>query len=105
MSIDGGTFYSAAADEVEEFRRRAGDYDHVIFCLSDPATREILAEAEDLAARVTVISILTPVYLQELPWVRAAVAIYGWSADSYHAGFAALRGEIRAEGTLPISIP
>ncbi len=105
MSIDEGTFYSPASEEVAEFRLRAGEYDHIVFCLSDPATREILAEVENLAARVTVISILTPVYLQELPWVRAAVAIYGWSADSYHAGFAALRGEIRAEGTLPISIP
>ncbi|MFP4483435.1 MAG: glycoside hydrolase family 3 protein [Spirochaetaceae bacterium] len=105
MAIEGGTFYRPVPEEVAEFRRRAGEYDHIIFCLSDPATREILAEAEDLAARVTVLSILTPVYLQELPWVQAAVAVYGWSADSYHAGFAAMRGEIRAEGRLPISIP
>jgi beta-N-acetylhexosaminidase len=105
LEITGGTFYRADAEDIAAFQARIGDYDHVVFCLSDPATREILRTAEAFGERISVMSILTPVYLQELPWVSAAVAIYGWGVDSFHAGFATLRGEIRAEGTLPVSIP
>jgi beta-N-acetylhexosaminidase len=105
LEIDGGTFYEATSSALTAFERRAPRYDHIFFCLSDPATREILNRGRGLADRITVISILTPVYLQDLPWVQRAVAIYGWGVDSYRAGFATLRGEIAPEGTLPISLP
>ena len=105
LEIEGGTFYEAASSAVSDFEERASRYDHIFFCLSDPATREILDRGRELADRITVISILTPVYLRDLPWVERAVAIYGWGVDSYRAGFAALRGEITPEGTLPISLP
>jgi beta-N-acetylhexosaminidase len=105
LEIEGGTFYEAASSAVSDFEERASRYDHVLFCLSDPATREILDRGRELADRITVISILTPVYLRDLPWVERAVAIYGWGVDSYRAGFAALRGEITPEGKLPISLP
>lgn len=100
-----GTFYRADREERERFRELLPRYDQVIFSLADPATRQILEEAEDQREKISVISVLTPVYLQELPWLARAVAIYGWSESSFRAGFAALRGEIAPEGTLPISLP
>jgi beta-N-acetylhexosaminidase len=105
LEIAGGSFYEATSSAVRAFEEQASRYDHVFFCLSDPATREILDRGRELADRITVISILTPIYLRDLPWVERAVAIYGWGVDSYRAGFAALRGEITPEGKLPISLP
>jgi beta-N-acetylhexosaminidase len=74
----------------------------VIFLLSDPATMQILATAEGSADSVTVYSILTPIYLAELPWVRRAIAVYGWGTESFESGFAALTGGIPAPGRVPI---
>ncbi len=105
LELSDGTFYRASAADIAAFQRRAPNYDHIIFCLSDPATREILRSGEALGDRVYVMSILTPVYLQQLPWVSAAIAIYGWGVESFQAGFATLRGEIPAGGTLPVSLP
>jgi beta-N-acetylhexosaminidase len=53
---------------------------------------------------VIVISALTPIYLSDLPWVETALAVYGWGADSYRAGFSALLGSFEPEGSLPVSL-
>lgn len=102
--ITGGTFYDAAPGAVGRFARVAGAYERVIFCLSDPATLAVLRGSEDLAPRLSVVSILTPVYLQETPWVETAVAVYGWGRESLEAAYAVLRGEVSAEGSLPIDM-
>jgi beta-N-acetylhexosaminidase len=102
--IRGGTFYDAAAGASERFARIAAGYDTVIYCLSDPATLAVLRGSEGLAPRVVVVSILTPVYLQETPWVENAVAVYGWGRESLEAAYAVLRGEVTAEGRLPIDM-
>ncbi|MFO8064153.1 MAG: glycoside hydrolase family 3 protein [Spirochaetia bacterium] len=102
--MNGGTFYSPAPDTPEDFRQTAGEYDVVLFCLSDPATLSVLSKSEDMDARIAVISTLTPVYLSETPWIDSAVAVYGWGVESLRAGYAVLSGEIAAEGRLPVDM-
>jgi beta-N-acetylhexosaminidase len=102
--IRGGTFYDAAPEVAERFAEAASGHRVVLFCLSDPATLSVLKRSEDLDAAVAVVSILTPVYLRETPWVDNAIAVYGWGVESLEAGYAVLRGEVAAEGTLPIDM-
>ncbi|MCL1818186.1 MAG: glycoside hydrolase family 3 protein, partial [Spirochaetaceae bacterium] len=97
-------FYWSSADDRSAFRRIAQNYDTIIFCLSNPNSLEVLQEIKGFRGKVIVFSILTPVYLADLPWVRASVAAYSWSADSFKAGFAVLRGDYEAEGVLPIEL-
>ncbi len=78
--------------------------DTVIFCLSDPYTIDLLNDLRGLPAHVIVFSILTPMYLREATWVQSAIAVYGWGIESYDAGFAALAGDYRPTGKLPIDI-
>jgi beta-N-acetylhexosaminidase len=82
----------------------AENYDIIIFCLADTAGLEILNVLEDEAGKTAVLSILNPVYVAEAPWIRTAIAVYGWGRDSFHAGFSALKGDFVPEGSLPIRI-
>ncbi len=94
--------YAADRDRAR-FREIIADYDTVIFCLSDPNSLEVLKEAAESEVRVIVLSILTPIYLLETPWVESAVAVYGWGEESFRAGFSVIVGAMEAEGRLPIS--
>jgi beta-N-acetylhexosaminidase len=89
-------------DVISRIRQRAEDYDFIIFSLSRYQDLYILKELEDLAEKIIVLSSLTPVYLNDLPWVRDAVAVYGSGKDSYQSGFAAIRGDFFPRGRLPV---
>ncbi len=102
--ISPGRFFSADPAEVRRFRALVADYDTVVFCLSDPHTLQIVSALEDLDAQIVVISILTPIYLAEIPWVDTAIAVYGWGEESFRAGFSALLGRISPTGRLPVSL-
>ena len=95
-------FYSSSAYNRRAVREAAARYDTVIFLLSDPGSLEILQAAADHAERIIVYSILTPIYLAEVPWVESAIATYGWGIESFESGFAALTGAIPAPGRLPV---
>ena len=97
-------FYSSTAEDRYAFRYIAQNYDTIIFCLSNPNSLEVLQEIKGFRGKVIVFSILTPVYLADLSWVGASIAAYSWSADSFKAGFAVLRGDYSAEGVLPIEL-
>jgi len=102
--INSGVFeYSSGADR-DRFRNAAIGYDTVLYCLSDPNSLEVLQEIADMDVRVIVMSILTPIYLLETPWVQSAVAVYGWGDESFRAGFSVLTGQMEAEGTVPIRL-
>lgn len=95
--------YASEADR-DRFRDVAAGYDTVLYCLSDPNSLEVLQEIAETNIRVIVMSILTPIYLLETPWVQSAVAVYGWGDESFRAGFSVLAGQMDAEGTLPIRL-
>ncbi|MDR1931566.1 MAG: glycoside hydrolase family 3 protein [Spirochaetales bacterium] len=97
-------FYSSTEADRAAFRRAARGYDTIIFCMSNPNSLEVLQTIKGFKGKVIVFSILTPVYLAELSWVNASIAAYSWSADSFKAGFAVLRGDYTAEGVLPIEL-
>ncbi|MDC7234070.1 MAG: glycoside hydrolase family 3 protein [Spirochaetales bacterium] len=89
---------------IDSLKEQAAGYDYIIFSLSRSQDLRILKELEDLADKIVVISSLTPIYLNEVPWVKDAVAVYGTGIESYQAGFAAVRGDFVPGGKLPINL-
>jgi len=85
-------------DDLLTYTRAA---DTVIFCLSDTEGLRILKRLEPLKKRIIVLSVLNPVYLENIPWIDGAVAVYSDSFESLAAGFSAIIGRIPAEGRLP----
>jgi beta-N-acetylhexosaminidase len=75
--------------------------DTVIFCLSDMAGLRMLRNLEPLKKKVIVLSVLSPVYLESVPWVHGALAVYSYAPESFAAGFSAIIGRIPAGGKLP----
>jgi len=93
-------WYSESFD-INDLFAYAGRADTVIFCLSDTEGVRILRRLESLKKRVIVISVLNPVYLERVPWVDGAVAVYSYAVESLAAGFSVITGRITAEGRLP----
>jgi len=63
-----------------------------------------LQRLQHLGRRVIVFSVLNPVYLDEVPWIDGAVAVYSFAPVSFTAGFSAILGRISGEGTLPFNL-
>ena len=95
-------FYFAREPHLSRIPALARGYDTVIFELANYNSLQILQRLEPLAARLVVVSALTPVYLRQVPWVRTAIAVYGTGAASFEAGFAVLAGDYEARGRLPL---
>ncbi len=100
--------YSFDTDEkwqiIDRLRESSALYDHVIFSLSRYQDLRILKELEDMKDKIIIISSLTPVYLNQLAWVRDAVAVYGTGWESFAAGFGAIRGDFTPTGHLTIPL-
>jgi beta-N-acetylhexosaminidase len=91
--------YSAGAPaELLQYARNA---DTVIFCLSDASGLRLLRSLEPLQKQVIVLSVLSPVYIENVPWINGAVAVYSYAPESFAAGFSAITGRIDARGRLP----
>ncbi len=97
-------FYNVAGQDRTAIRERASRYDVVVFCLTSPATQQLLDLLEDHDGTVIVLSTLTPAYLLAGDWVDAAIAVYGIGRQSFEAGFATLTGRIFPEGRLPFTL-
>jgi beta-N-acetylhexosaminidase len=93
-------WYSSSGNftELLSYARRS---DTIIFCLSDAAGVRVLQQFEPLKKRVIVLSVLSPVYLESVPWVDGAVAVYSYAPESLAAGFSVITGRIAAKGKLP----
>lgn len=87
----------------ENLRREAAQYDHIIFNLYSPGSLDVLKALEPFADKVTVFSVLSPVFLMETPWVPRAIAAWGLGPFSFEAGFAALRGDFTPTAEIPLS--
>ncbi|MDR0662589.1 MAG: glycoside hydrolase family 3 protein [Spirochaetaceae bacterium] len=95
-------WYSApASDDLLQRARRA---DTIIFYLSNSDGIEVLRSFRPLGKKIIVFSVLSPAYFDEVPWVDAAIAVYGNSTDSLLAGFSAILGKIPALGAVPFSL-
>ncbi|MDR0561822.1 MAG: glycoside hydrolase family 3 protein [Spirochaetaceae bacterium] len=96
--------YRYAVTRGADLAWQAQKADTVIFCLSKAEDVQALKALKDLRKRVIVLSILSPVYLDEVPWVDGAIAVYSYARSSFIAGFSAILGRIPAEGTLPFPL-
>jgi beta-N-acetylhexosaminidase len=100
--------YSFDTDEkwqvVDYIKNQARNFDYIIFSLSRKQDLRILKELEELEDKIIVLSSLTPIYLNDVPWVKDAVAVYGTGIESYQAGLAAIRGDFVPRGKLPIDL-
>ncbi|MDA3938627.1 MAG: glycoside hydrolase family 3 protein [Spirochaetia bacterium] len=85
-----------------DFKSEVQNYDRVIFCLANDFSLAMLKTLEDTNVKVTVISVLTPVLIQELSWINSAVAVYGTGYESFMAGFSAILGEYQPTGIVPV---
>ncbi|MDR2404411.1 MAG: glycoside hydrolase family 3 protein [Spirochaetaceae bacterium] len=85
-----------------EFLYYAGEADTIIFCISNAEGLKLLKFLRPLGKRVILFSVLSPVYLEEAPWVDGAIAVYSYAPESFVAGFSALLGRIPARGKLPL---
>ena len=90
--------------EGRELLRNAGNFDTVVFLLSDEETGVILNELKPLAEKVVVLSVLSPSPLDNLTWVATSLAAYGTGPESFRSAFAALAGDFVPEGKLPIPL-
>jgi beta-N-acetylhexosaminidase len=95
-------WYSAPASD--DLMRRVAAADTIIFYLSNSEGIEVLRSFRPLGKKIIVLSVLSPAYLNEVPWVDAALAVYGSSVDSLLAGFSAILGKIPAQGSLPFAL-
>jgi beta-N-acetylhexosaminidase len=95
------SYWYSESRSTAELVSYARDADTIIFCLSDAAGLRFLRNLEGLSKRVIVLSVLSPVYLENVPWVNGAVAVYSYAPESFIAGFSAIAGTIPAGGRLP----
>ncbi|MDR2803754.1 MAG: glycoside hydrolase family 3 protein [Treponema sp.] len=84
-----------------DLMQRAARSETIIFYLSNREGIEVLRRFRSLGKKIIVLSVLSPAYLNEVPWIDAAIAVYGDSADSLLAGFSAILGRIPAQGVVP----
>jgi beta-N-acetylhexosaminidase len=95
----------AREEDLRDAPRAAAGYDTVVFCLANMNSLEVLERMRSFPGRLIVISALSPIYLDRVPWVATALAVYGMGADSLQAGFAALSGDFVPKGALPVELP
>jgi len=72
-----------------------------VFVLATPGNLVYLQALAPFREKVAVISVLSPVYLRKVPWVRDAVAVFGTNASAFEVAAATLAGEISPQGHLP----
>ena len=87
-----------------ELLRAAQEYDTVIVLLPNENTAELLDELKTIADKVVVLSVLSPIHLETLDWVKTSLAAYGTGPESFRAAFAALAGDFIPRGILPIPL-
>jgi beta-N-acetylhexosaminidase len=103
--LEAGTRRYSGADTAPvnaDLYRKAKGYDTVVFCLSGRESLEALKGLRPLGSRVIVISALSPVLLEEVPWADTAIAVYSYSPWSFTAAFSALAGDYEPEGVMPL---
>jgi len=77
----------------------------IVFVLAVPGGLAYLKALEPWKDRLAVISLLSPVYLREVPWVRNAVAVFGTNAAAFEVATAVLAGDFAPRGHLPLKFP
>jgi len=90
-----------SSTEPSDIIRFANNADTIILCLSDNNDLRFLQNLQQLNKKVIAFSVLSPVYIENVPWVTGAVAVFSYAPESFAAGFSAITGRIPAHGILP----
>lgn len=101
MAFPSAAVFRSWESEADEFIVRARYADTIIFCLSDAVDLRLLRTIEQMRKKVIVLSVLSPVHIESVPWVTGAIAVYSYAPESFAAGFSAMTGRITAMGILP----
>lgn len=96
--------YYEIRDSAEKISQWESDYDKIIFNLHNEESLRILKKLEHLKDKLIVFSVLTPVYLAEVPWVETSIAAYGTGDESFRAGFSLLAGDYNGDSILPVQM-
>ncbi len=91
--------------EIKELQAAIRGVDTVIICVANDTSILLLDALKDSGKRVVVLSVLSPAQLRSYSWPNAVVAAYSYSRQSFAAAFSVIRGDIQAQGILPISGP
>jgi beta-N-acetylhexosaminidase len=76
----------------------------LVFVLAVPGALAYLKALEPWKEKLAVISLLSPVYLRQVPWVRNAVAVYGTNSAAFEVATAVLAGDFTPRGVLPFRL-
>jgi beta-N-acetylhexosaminidase len=98
LSSDG-----AAAGERTALLKKAKESRTVIFCLANNYSLSLLQDLQESGIRVLVVSVLSPMYIDSIPWADGIIAVYSYSRESFIAAFSTLLGRIPGTGVLPFS--
>ncbi|MGP1593754.1 MAG: glycoside hydrolase family 3 protein [Treponema sp.] len=76
----------------------------IIFCLANEYSLSILQRLYKAYPnkKYIIFSVLSPVLLTEIPEIPTALALYSYAPVSFTAGFAALLGDFKPKGTIPL---
>jgi len=72
-----------------------------VFVLATPGSLTYLKALEPYREKLAVVSVLSPVYLREVPWIKDAVAVFGTNAAAFDVAAAVLAGDLNPPGKLP----
>jgi beta-N-acetylhexosaminidase len=100
-----GYWYTPEPESIATLLDMARRSDTILFCLSDSEGLGVLRNLRGLGKRVIVFSVLSPVYLDQVPWIDGALAVYSYAPESFIAGFSFMLGRIGAQGQLPLQAP
>jgi beta-N-acetylhexosaminidase len=96
--------HAALGQELAAFSRALEGVDAVVVCVANDAGMEFAERARAMGKEVAVLSVMSPAPLAGREWLRAAVAVYGFSAESLAAGIDVLAGKAPAMGSLPLKL-
>ncbi|MFP4643192.1 MAG: glycoside hydrolase family 3 protein [Spirochaetales bacterium] len=90
------------AEDREAVVEHAKGAELIVFGLSNRNSLEVLQQLRDYSDRIVVISTLSPLLLDEAPFVEDAIAVYSTMGASFEAGFEVLIGRRSAQGQVPL---
>ena len=73
-----------------------------VFVLAVPGGLAYLKALEPYQDKLAVVSLLSPVLLRDVPWVRNAVAVFGTNQAAFEVAAAVLAGDFTPPGRLPV---
>lgn len=85
-----------------ELYRKARACDTVIVSVASESDLRYVRDLQYLDATIIIVSLLSPVLLEDIPWAKNAIAIYSYAPDSFKAAFGAIAGDFVAEGIMPL---